>query len=279
MTAQPLALTHYQDVISDGDDVLSDIADDTPNDESVLCLQPKGWVRVECDHGSVMWRPMRCRKCEGCWESRRAGHRHRIMLAPGDRSHMLFVTLTSLPGSTWEMLGRKWSSLMVAIRAKYGPTEYVCAKDAGPKTGMKHFHAVLAGPAFIDQEWLSERWKARTGAYVVWVERPHPSGDGWDVDSLAYELAKYCASGERQGGRRMVNYSKGWPKQERCATTVTGKEPTLFWAARTESGLLLEAMQVIVVAWPTREGCTCIHGLCPQDEGNPIPLEVKNGCK
>ena len=200
-------------------------------------------------------------------------HRHRIMLGCKDLGSVLFLTITTLRGTTWKQYTRWWSSLIKAIRKTYGSTQYVLAREEGKKTGMKHGHAVLAGPTWIPHQWLSERWSKRSGAKVVWIETAKPGKAKGDVSPLSFELAKYCTKAEVAAGRKMVTYSKEWPDLPRCATTVLDAQPTFEAAQEAERGEYISKAGIIVVDWPTNGGCTCTTQCGGDVDAIAIPLE------
>ncbi len=168
------------------------------------CISPKGWLLIQCKHGSRIYKPLRCKQCEGCRAWRVKKLLGRISSYLNFATWTSFVTLTTRPGTPWPYIMRRWQSFVKALRKTYGQIEYVWVKEEGSNTGMRHLHAVLTGPKWIDKSLLRKLWFKRTGAFQVGIRR-------LDNSSGISHAAKYVVKSDVRLARA-VGFSKGWPK-------------------------------------------------------------------
>jgi len=156
-----------------------------------------------------------------------------------------FMTLTTVPGSTWPEIMSSFSTLVRRMRQSTA-LEYAAVKETG-QGGMKHLHVLLKGVAWVSQAWLSTTWKALTGAWNVDIRRC--SGK----KPVGY-MAKYMAKGlEMIGGtlKKLITFSKGWAEKvarpEVYVVYYAGPPEPRAWEAIEDDGSLVE------------RGCNCLQ--------------------
>jgi len=173
------------------------------------CLSPVGWLRLTCEHDAYAWQPLRCRRCDGCFEAKKRLAIYRIGYGAVKAAWVSFVTLTTLPSMEWSVLLRRFQSLVKALRHEFGSLEYVAVKEEGGLTGMKHLHVLLtgAGARWIPYERIQALWEARSSAWNVDIRRVNNLG------GVGAYLAKYIA--KAMEFPRSINFSRGWPTEEK----------------------------------------------------------------
>lgn len=212
------------------------------------CQTPKGWLRLVCEHGSIAWKPMRCRHCEGCFNWRRKATISKIMYGLEGEKWISFCTFTSMPGASWPFLMRAFQSLVKTLRKSYGRVEYVASKEEGASTGMKHLHVLLVGPSWIPYAVLSQAWLCRSGAWSVNIQRVSSGGT---AAYITKGLVAYLTKAGTEW-RKLITFSKGWTKTPR----VKMQEVHFYLhppEPRPWAGLLLHGGYIEV----RREQCTC----------------------
>lgn len=169
------------------------------------CEQPKGWQQVRCPHGNMAYKPLRCRKCEGCLDARRRRLVERIRWGMDRANWCALMTLTT-PNQgerpEWGTVMRRFQSLVKAIRKREPGIEYCAVKEEG-EGGMRHLHVVLTGCRWLSRDWLSQAWEDRIGAWSVDIRRIGRAAGGY--------VAKYLGKGHTVG--KTVTFSKGFPKE------------------------------------------------------------------
>jgi len=228
---------------------------------SATCSQPRGWRVIQCPHGSLVWVPNRCRSCEGCFHVRRARVRARVALGlrlnaqEGAEPTSAMLTLTSRPGTSNRDLMRYWNGFRQWLRRRLPDLEYVCVKEWGTLHGMAHLHVIVTGWTYIHQTELSDAWRRIAGAFRVDIRRLY----GPERAAASY-ASKYVskALAARRDLRKVVTYSRGWPKEARATwrlTSWTSEGPTRP-AALGESRELGGGPLVIADA-----NCECVASL------------------
>lgn len=212
------------------------------------CYSPRGWLRVECAHGAIYWKPLRCRACEGCYAAKTRAITARVLFGMDGAAYASLMTLTTRPGTSWPDIMKAWTSLIKWVRKHYGGAEYAVVKEEGSRNGMRHLHAVITGPAFIPHAALSAAWRERVGAFVVDIRRIRAGG-------VAGYVAKYVAKG-RERWAKCVTYSRAWPRdvlpEALAIQRVSGRPVERPWLVATESDTLVES-------WGWDGPCKCVH--------------------
>ena len=224
------------------------------NSTAVWCRSPAGYIPTGCEHGSAMWAPLRCRRCEGCqaWRRRAVAARieHGLRTLGGS---VVMLTLTSLPGSSVADVMRAWNWYRGWLRRRVTGLEYVAVKERGPRSGMLHLHVLLAGWEYIPQAELSRKWEECSGAFRVDVRRRSAEV----VEVLAGYVSKYVAKAVGQGDvRKCVTFSSGFPRpapQERL-WHATGLPVRVLPAALARQTLGAGCLVTLDA------GCDCVAG-------------------
>tara|TARA_Y100000296_G_scaffold83354_1_gene114043 strand:- start:219 stop:950 length:732 start_codon:yes stop_codon:yes gene_type:complete len=131
-------------------------------------------------------------------------------MADSPKKEIAFVTLSTKTGSLeWPAIMRAFSRFIQWYRRHHEPRiQYVAIKETG-KRGMRHLHVILTRFRYVHQSRLSAVWSAFTaGSWGVDVRRlrRHPELAG------AY-VSKYVAKNVHTSDlRKVVTYSKGWPR-------------------------------------------------------------------
>jgi len=214
---------------------------------SIRCENPKGWYRLQCVHGSICYIPLRCKKCQGCRNWKRGKNIAKVHAGLKGQTGIAFVTLTSLPGADWPFLMKRWSQLVAWLRRRMPSLQYACAKEEGPRSGMKHLHIAAINWDFLSQAQLSSQWAKYTGAPVVDVRRV----DGTRVASY---IAKHFAK-TVPVSRKAMSFSKEWPREVHHPPTVIA---SYMWGLPVHLKPLAEArdgaqLELLV------PGCTCFN--------------------
>lgn len=219
------------------------------------CIRPEGFLLYECEHGSTVYIPQRCRTCKGCQKHKADRQLARILFGIRDEPWLLMLTLTSLPGSDWQLILRTWNALYRHLKKADPHLAYAAVKEIGTKSGSKHLHVLLKGWRWHNVKELRTFWKERTGADQIHLLRlPSP------------ETASYCAkylSKEKPGIRRSINYSRSWPKLPNLGNPfkyVAGPQsrPPAYALAITLNGILIERLAT---------DCTCCQDI---DQLHPL---------
>jgi len=222
------------------------------------CLRPKGWTRLECEHGSVIWAPRRCRHCPPCDRAKKAKQIARAVHGTVGHEHVAFVTLTSLPHTTWQDM-MSWFPRIIRFLRTYEPTlQYAAYKQEGPLHGMKHLHILVTPLHWVPQADLSKRWEEIAGAWDVNIRRVNSEGVAGYVSAHNLDWSADL--------RKIVTYSKGWPKLPHDDTWhvtdwTIGDPPIPLPKYESSEGHLIEY-------WA--EGCEHVRG------PKPLSLETLN---
>lgn len=102
---------------------------------------------------------------------------------------------------------KRWSQLLAWLRRRMPHLQYACAKEVGPKTGMKHLHVAAFNWTYLPQAALSDQWAKYTGAPVVDVRRV-------EAPAVARYIAKHFAK-TVPVTRKAMSFSKHWPRRPR----------------------------------------------------------------
>lgn len=169
------------------------------------CIFPQGWLLIRCHHLSLVWVPLRCKRCAGCRNHKRRRNIAKVRFGLENQADIAFITLTSLPKTTWPALMKRWSQLLPWLRRRMPGLQFACAKEEGPNTGMKHLHIAAFGWLYLPHAELSSQWEKYTGAWVVDIRRA-------EGPSVAAYIAKHFAK-TVPVSRKAMSFSKGWPRQ------------------------------------------------------------------
>lgn len=214
----------------------------TPN---IRCENPKGWYRLQCVHGSICYIPLRCKRCQPCRNWKRGKNIAKVHAGLRGQSNIAFVTLTSLPGADWPFLMKRWSQLVAWLRRRMPSLQYACAKEEGPRSGMKHLHIAAINWDFLPQAELSSQWAKYTGAPVVDVRRT-------ESDRVASYIAKHFAK-TVPVSRKAMSFSKHWPREPHTPPTVVA---SFAWGLPVNMRPLAQARDGAQLQLLVR-GCTC----------------------
>ena len=178
------------------------------------CRKPKGWTWIACEHGGQAFRPLRCRRCQGCLR-----HRQKLLTARivsgiqqlPEGAKLLFITLTSVGRPGFDFLMKAWQKLLARLRRKFKARGFVCKKEEGKVARMQHLHILLVSPGGrIPYSYICAEWFKLTGAYITWIRDCPADGRG---GVLWQYLAKYLGKGQdAKVWRKEVTYSADWPK-------------------------------------------------------------------
>lgn len=213
----------------------------------IRCQNPKGWYRLQCVHGSICYIPLRCKKCQPCRNWKRGKNIAKVHAGLRGQTDIAFVTLTSLPGTDWPFLMKRWSQLVAWLRRRMPSLQYACAKEEGPQSGMKHLHIAAINWAYLPQANLSSQWAKYTGAYVVDVRRS-------ESDRVASYIAKHFAK-TVPVSRKAMSFSKGWPREPHTPPTVVA---SFAWGLPINMRPLAQARDGAQLELLVR-GCTCFN--------------------
>lgn len=227
-----------------------------PHTISTACLNPKGGHAVACEHGAVVWRPNRCKRCLPCLEARRSKVICRAVAAMGQLKWVAFVTVTSVSGGnnpkanpSWPTMMAWWSRLVAWLRRQYGPMEFMVVKESGHQTGMKHLHAFFSNWVWVPDYLLQAKWESISGAYNCKIIRI------WGSKVAAY-VSKYLSKGLASGIalKKLVTYSRGFPKLPTAPMVVLDR-----WPGSPRPDRWLETLRdgTLVFWWGEYGKCTC----------------------
>jgi len=242
--------------------------------DAISCQSPRGWRVVSCPHGSLVWVPSRCRRCDGCAELRRRRIARRIrmglrLLDPSS-STAAMLTLTTRPRTSPRSLMRYWNAMRQWLRRRLPDLEYVAVKEYGSLSGMIHLHVIVTGWVYIHQSELSDAWRRLAdGAFRVDIRRLYGP-----EDLAARYAAKYVAKalGSRYS-RKVVTYSRGWPRPESgpswrltpWRTSSPDRPNPLVTTAELGGGALLFALA---------DDCSCLMDLDPDETSATVSPEA-----
>ncbi len=214
---------------------------------SIHCERPKGWLLIRCSHGSTIYKPLRCRHCNGCLTYKTSLQIARLAVGLQQSTDIAFLTLTSLPHTDWTRMMKAWTSFCRMLRKHAPALQYAAVKEAGPKTGMKHLHVIITNAPFIPWQTLSAAWKARTGAWNVSIQRVNgPS-------AIRY-ITKHSWKGFVHG-RKNITYSQHWPPLTSThpitdCQTLCGPPTDRLWQAVMPDGTHVEFLAPDCNCWP-----------------------------
>lgn len=241
-------------------------------DDKRWCSYVRGWIPISCVHETKYWVPIRCGKCEGCRNIRRAVWVARIMagIVQWNAWKPAFLTLTTLPGTSWPRIMRAWQHLIRFIREEHGfKLPYVVVKEVGHSTGMRHLHAIIPQWVWIDAGALRRRWTELLQAPVelrIEIKRVKYSEDA------AHYVVKYITKGfggseaDEDTGvifdeRKRISMSQGWPKVAKQVFTVESTQWST--APRAEQPRALISGTVVDMATYHDPKCSCVGDLWP----------------
>ena len=200
-----------------------------------------------CEHGTRVYKPLRCRRCEGCIRHKASLQIARLIVALAPATDITFLTLTSLPDTDWKRIMRAWSSFVRWLRVRAPAAQYAAVKEEGPSTGMKHLHVLLIDMPFVPWEDASDAWKRVTGAWNVSIQRV----DG--AKAIRY-ITKHTWKAFIPGSKN-ITFSAHFPKIEHTDPCLMFKEkvgtPTdREWLAILKDGTRVEAYTPGCHCWP-----------------------------
>jgi len=115
-----------------------------------------------------------------------------------------FLTLSSLPDTTWPDMMRYWSRMCRWLRKGAPTMQYAAVKQEGDDTGMKHLHLVVAPWVWIAQPRISAEWCRISGAWNADIRRMNGAIAGAHIAAYVGESDLPLA--------KIVTYSRSWPK-------------------------------------------------------------------
>lgn len=157
-----------------------------------------------CNHGTRAWVPKRCRRCSPCQDATKRKHIARIVHGFEGHNWFVFLTLTSVPSTTWPKLMTGFTRFISHLRRTQPDLQYVAVKEEGSQTGMKHLHIIMHSWEWHSYSDLVATWQRLTGAQGVYIKR-------LETARVASYAAKYVGKGNI-GARKLVTYSKLWPQ-------------------------------------------------------------------
>jgi len=156
----------------------------------VLAMDCKRWACVE--HGpKLAWR----------W-------RQRVSMVPWK----LMLTLTLVPEDQ-ATARRAWQRVARWLRSE-GMRTYLRVMELGDEHGMRHWHVLVDGPAFVDVRELSVYAEASGLGKVVYASRVK-SREGATYYLLGYVFKSLGVENERQRGWRKLTVSRSIPSWEK----------------------------------------------------------------
>lgn len=161
--------------------------------------------------GDLVIVPTLCHKwsCPYCANERFL--RVRALARAGKPERLITLTLRPAPGVGLRCqisnLRLCWRRLLQRLRRQFGPFEWLSALEL-TKNGTPHMHVLQRG-AYIPQAWLSQAWKAYTGAYIVHIRKVDQVPGS--VAEVTKYLAKTAAALELSAPHVPVfTHSRGW---------------------------------------------------------------------
>lgn len=218
------------------------------------CRAPKGWATIRCKHGSRVWVPLRCRRCLPCLKARRRKIIARIIVGSHDESWVGFLSLTSLPGTTWPYMMAYWSRMCRWLRKGAPSMQYVAVKQEGEETGMRHLHLVVYPWVWIDQAKISAEWLRISGAWNADIRRVNGAIAGAHIAAYVGESDLPLA--------KIVTYSRSWPKLPKDAVwRKHGVQLSMIPVPRST----IETVEGNLVEYQAPR-CDCLEGVRPIEE-------------
>ena len=176
-----------------------------------------GWLRGGCQHGTVRWVRLRCKRrdCRICGEERRRMIAWRISRG--------IDILGGSDGGAWFVGTFAWhipKDAAVKVQGKFirwlrhelgYKVEYAATWELQP-SGRLHLNLVLAPWRYVPKEVLDAAWQRFGGGPRTWIERVG-AGIGVEAAKAREGIGGYLGKWEQmvENGRG-VAYSKGWPK-------------------------------------------------------------------
>jgi len=224
------------------------------------CSNPAGYLRVRCSHGSEVWVPRRCRRCDECVTLHRLGVVARIRAGiESDPTGAALLTVTSLKGTTPEELMKAWNRFRLWLRRQAPSVQYAAVKERGAG-GMWHLHVVLLGWPYVPQAKIAAAWrKASGGAYVVDIRRIDHAGKA--ASYVAKQVAGYLTKALRGDVKKRVTYSRGFPKEAEGPEKweLVGEEWPHKFPPPSAGSVVLPGGGVVVLS----RGCECVARAAP----------------
>lgn len=196
---------------------LSDVIDHT----GVPACPDAGWLRGACEHGTIRWLPLTCKRrgCPVCGELRKKRIAWKISAG--------VEILGGAAGGAWLVLTfdrdvTKDEAVKIANQYMQWLYRY-CKRQFGFKpewakvwelqeSGRLHLNIVLAPWHFIPQKVLAGKWHDLGGGRIGWVERVGAE-IGVEAAKSRRKVGNYLAKWDQMVlSGRGVSYSKGWPK-------------------------------------------------------------------
>jgi len=224
------------------------------------CSNPAGYLLVRCSHGSAVWVPRRCRRCEECITPHRLGVTARIRAGiESDPTGAALLTVTSLKGTTPEEIMKAWNRFRLWLRRQAPRVEYAAVKERGVG-GMWHLHVVLLGWPYVAQAKIAGAWrKASGGAYVVDIRRIDHAGRA--ASYVSKQVAGYLTKALRGDVKKRVTYSRGFPKEVESPEkwVLVGEEWPHKWPPPSAGSGVLPGGGVVA----RTRGCECVALAAP----------------
>lgn len=228
-------------------------------------------VGIAQDGKSIRIIPMMCHKwsCPRCARIKTNYWRRLALSGKPER----FITLTYRNDGSKDTLSmaaemkRAWPRLLVRIRKKYGPFEYLLVWELTEK-GAPHIHMLQRG-CYIEKNWLSETWAELTGAPIVSIKAIDDPG------TAANYVTKYMGKSLARTvhdlpGLRCIQRSQNWVvEDDKPADSPEGNKSSAytrwFWCREDMSTIIATAVDHLGwLAMPT-EGPDCSTLVAPGD--------------
>jgi len=198
---------------------LVSIGHNSTNDIAEIATCPSaGWLRGECQHGTVRWIKLSCKRrdCPVCGLHRkhRIAWRIRIGVEELGRSAGAGWFVGTFDRDITKKKAVKTVGKMIRrLRKDTGiHFEYASTWEL-TKRGRLHVNIIMAPWIYIPQSKLSELWHRYGGGRRVWIERVGVEVANETAKDGREKIGNYVAKWEQMVlTGRGVTYSRGWPK-------------------------------------------------------------------
>jgi len=205
---------------------------------SFEACQDAGWLRGECQHGTIRWVRLACKRraCPTCGDHRRRLIAWRIArgidVLGGQGGAGWFVGTTFFTEVEKRAAVKVQGKFVRWLRKRLGPELEYAATWEITRAGRLHLNLVLAPWRYVPQGVLSAAWHRFGGGKVVWIKRVG-GGVGVEAAKAREGLGGYLSKWEQiVNTGRGVAWSRGWPPLP--ATPWAGRKGEITWAWRQE---------------------------------------------